>query len=163
MDLGDQCNQLLKEMKEDMKTLRNSSMGKKVDWKADGFFMKLEDTNNHVYVYQHRHHHAACWSVMYSHLVSAFTIQPIHVSLCSTCNHPNHFYLQPFFFDNRYLMAYYDKLIAEGKTDVKPLLDELNKVEGGAKRSKQTQSQNLNVPIPWLITEKKMIGQGDWL
>ena len=136
MDLGDQCNQLLKEMKEDMKMLCNSSMGKKVDWKADGFFMKLQDTNNHIYVYQHRHHHAACSSVMYSHLVSAFTIQPKHVSLCSTCNHPNHFHLQPFFFDNRYLMDYYEKLIAEGKADVTPLLDELNKIEGDARRSK---------------------------
>jgi hypothetical protein len=125
--------QLISEIRKDVRSLNESSVGGKGDWKQDGCFVLVGITNN-VYVYHHPSH-AACSSVKFSQIeLSEFNISPIEHKLLAKenledCQHKNHYRLEPFFMDNCRLSQYYTILQQSNDDEVTEVLSELTEVE----------------------------------
>lgn len=121
-------NKFIKEIKDDIKSLRHESMGEKLVWNPDGAFVKVPNT--HIYVYHHTQH-ASCSKVLLSSLQSDWDIDKEWKCLDDKleCDHSDHNRLLPFFYDNRFLKHHYTRLISEGTSDAQIMLDELNDIE----------------------------------
>ena len=118
----------IKEIKNDVEKLNLSRMGSKSDWRNDGFFILLRNVT--VYVYCHPSH-AFCLKVGFSQIEKSleFNISEPELKLLekermsNTCEHSNHYRLEPFFMDNQRLMELYS--MDETEDEAKTVLDEV--------------------------------------
>ena len=132
LDAYDTGKQLVRQIKQDVQTLRESNMGgESVEWKTGGYFRLLQGTDD-VYVYRHPSH-ASCSKVKYSHIEPQLIFESEiehkllerEVAICA-CEHTNHYRLQPFFLDNCRLIDFYNLQTDDSATQ---LLTELRAVE----------------------------------
>ena len=122
-----EVNQFVKAIKDDMRVLNLSNMGGKSNWKSDGYFMLLKNSN--VYLYYHSSY-ASCSKVMFSQIESSleFCISEPEFKLLekecrsNTCEHSNHYRLEPFFMDNPRLIELYSM---DQNNEAKTVLDEV--------------------------------------
>ena len=138
-------------IKGDVLTLKQYKVaGEKMEWKHGGYCRLLQGTND-VYVYHHPSH-ASCSKVKFSHIepVLFFESETEHKLLekeiaIHSCDHTNHYRLQPFFLDNYRLIEYYNNM-QTNDDEATQLLTELNAVEDGFEKGEMMKDSEFNRP-----------------
>ena len=132
------CDKLLKVIRDDMKQLQASKVGKKDNWCANGSFRLFSLPGMCIYVYQHDQH-AACSSTYFSHLEStSITIRNNRQRYQICTDHPHHDHLEPYFRDNFSLVQYFEEALAGGRCNVQPQLETLRDIMAKKKTNNGT-------------------------
>ena len=151
--------QLIEVIKEDVRKLNSTNMGAK-NWKSDGCFRLLRSSGSNVYLYNHSNY-VSCSKVMFSQIEASlqFSISDLELKLLdsecrsNTCEHTNHYRLEPFFMDNPRLIKFYSM---EENNEAKAILDEVKEfVQSGQESGVESEFQcPLAVVHTW--------GENDW-
>ena len=150
LDAFDTGKRFIRQIKQDVQTLRESNTGgESMEWKTGGYFRLLQGTDD-VYVYRHPSH-ASCSKVKFSHIEPqlAFESETEHkllereIAVCA-CEHTDHYRLQPFFLDNCRLIDYYNLQTDDNATQ---LSTELRAIDTAIENGEEIRDSEFIRPI----------------
>lgn len=100
----------------DMKIAHRAEVGysqKTFSWRANGYFERLDFSNEYVYVYIHQVH-ASLSGILFSELKECFDVKEGILREYPICKvHDNHDFLAPYMMDNDNLEIYYSTMISK--------------------------------------------------